>query len=171
MTQTPINVLDDPDPARWIGREIGTSSWIHVTQPMIDAFGRTTKDWDKMHVDPGWCKTNSPFGTTISFGFLTVSLLTAMLNEVLARPADEVATLNYGFDRLRLISPVPVDHKVRGHFALKSLTARRPGRYQAIYAVTVEAEGQSKPALIADWLVVTDTSRPRASIDMIDAAE
>jgi acyl dehydratase len=167
----PVNILDDEDPMRWVGKPIGISRWITVDQDMIDTFGRVTKDWDQMHVDPDWCRENSPFGVTIGFGFLSVSLLTVMLNEVLARPADEVATLNYGFDRLRLISPVRVDSRVRGHFALKALSARRAGRYQAAYSTSIEIDGDDKPALVADWLVVTDTAHPRPSIDQLQAAE
>ncbi len=167
----PVNILDDADPMRWVGKPIGISRWITVDQDMIDTFGRVTKDWDQMHVDPDWCRENSPFGVTIGFGFLSVSLLTVMLNEVLARPADEVATLNYGFDRLRLISPVKVDCRVRGRFALKGLTARRAGRYQATYAASIEIDGEDKPALVADWLVVTDTAKPRTMIDQQQAAE
>jgi acyl dehydratase len=166
MTETsPINILDAADPAAWIGREIGTSRWITVDQPMIDTFGRVTLDWDPMHVDPQWCLTHSPFGTTMGFGFLSISLLTAMLNEVQTRPTDEVATFNYGFDRLRLVSPVLVDRRIRGRFSLRDLRSRRPGRYQATYGVEVEIEGEDKPALAADWLVVTDTARPRPTLD------
>jgi acyl dehydratase len=162
---TPVNVLDDVDPMRWIGRELGASRWIMVDQAMIDAFGRTTLDWDRMHVDPEWCREHSPYGVPIGFGFLSVSLLTVMLNEVLARPNDEVATLNYGFDRLRLISPVRVGSRVRGRFALKAMSARRPRRYQATYDCTVEIEGEDRPALVAEWLVVTDTAAARPALD------
>jgi acyl dehydratase len=170
MTET-ANILDDVDPMRWIGKEIGLSRWITVDQAMIDTFGRVTKDWDQMHVDPVWCQKHSPYGTTIGFGFLSVSLLTVMLNEVLSRPSDEVATLNYGFNRLRLISPVMVNSRVRGRFALKALSARRAGRYQATYAASIEIDGEDKPALVADWLVVTDTANPRPTIDQLQAAE
>lgn len=171
MTETTaINILDDADPIGWIGREIGTSRWITVDQPMIDTFGRVTLDWDPMHVDPQWCLTHSPFGTTMGFGFLSISLLTAMLNELLTRPADEVATFNYGFDRLRLVAPVLVDRRIRGRFTLRDIRARRPGRYQATYGVEVEIEGEDKPALAADWLVVTDTVHARPLLDAASAA-
>jgi acyl dehydratase len=165
MDPKPVNIFDDADPKRWIGREIGVSNWIAVDQSMIDAFGRVTLDWDRMHVDPAWCRENSPFGVTIGFGFLSVSLLTVMLNEVLERPADEVATLNYGFDRLRLVAPVKVDQRIRGRFVLKDLQPRRVGRYQATYGATVEIEHEAKPALVADWLIVTDTAKARPTLD------
>lgn len=172
MTAQPqANILDDADPLRWIGREIGVSSWITVDQRMIDAFGRVTRDLDRAHMDPDWCRDHSPFGTTMGFGFLSMSLLSAMLNELLARPTDEVATFNFGFDRLRLISPVLVDRRIRGRFSLKDIRSRRPGRYEATYGVEVEIEGERKPALVAEWLVVTDTAHPRATIDRRQAAE
>lgn len=157
--------LDDPDPTRWIGRPIGISSWHTIDQTTIDGFGRVTRDWDKMHVDPGWCANNSPFAMPISFGFLTLSLLTVMINECLPRPSDEIATFNYGFDRLRFVAPVRVGKRVRGHFVLKDLVARQARRYQATYAVRMEIEGEPSPALVADWLVVTDTATPRPALD------
>lgn len=162
-----VNVLDDTDPLRFVGKEIGVSRWVTVDQPMIDTFGRVTLDWDRMHVDPAWARENSPFGTTISFGFLSVSLLTVMLGDVFARPADEVASLNYGFDRLRLIAPVLVGKRVRGRFSLTSLTARKPGRYQLSWDVVVEIEGEGKPALAASWLVVVDTADARTAIPAV----
>lgn len=166
----PLCLYDDADPARWIGRPVGTSSWHTIDQEMINGFGRVTKDWDKMHVDPEWCHAHSPLGTPISFGFLTVSLLTVMLNECHIRPHDEVATFNYGFNRLRIVSPVRVGKRVRGHFTLQDIAARKACRYQATYAVTVEIEGEDKPALVAEWLLVTDTAKPRAKLDARIAA-
>lgn len=156
-----IKLFEDDNALALLGQHIGTSRWIDVTQQRITEFGHITEDPDRMHIDPEWAAVHSPFGKTFAFGFLTVSLLTRMINDVVARPADELSTLNYGFDRLRMISPVLVDSRIRGHLMLKNLSLRSPTQFRAVYAVTVEIEGESKPALVADWLSVTNVARPR----------
>lgn len=156
-----VKLFEDENASALIGRELGLSRWIAVDQRRITSFGLNTEDPDRMHIDPAWAAQHSPYGKTIAFGFLTVSLLTSMLNEVVERPADEVSTLNYGFDRLRLLSPVMVDGRVRGRIVLKDLALRTPTQFRSIYGVTVDIEGAQKPALVADWLVVTNVERPR----------
>jgi acyl dehydratase len=156
-----IKLFEDVNALTYLGQTIGTSRWIDVTQQRINEFGNVTEDPDRMHVDPKYAAAHSPFGKTIAFGFLTISLLTRMVNDVIARPTDEVSTLNYGFDRLRLLSPVLVDSRIRGHLVLKALSLRSPSQFRAVYTVTVEIEGEAKPALIADWLSVTNVANPR----------
>ena len=160
-----IRLFEDRDVLARQGQHIGTSRWVDVPQQRITDFGHNTEDPDPMHIDPGWAAQHSPYGTTIAFGFLTVSLLTCMANDVIARLADEVSTLNYGFDRLRLLSPVRVGSRLRGHFVLKALELRSPTQFRAVYAVTVEIEGQDKPALVADWLSVTNVREPRLPLN------
>ena len=156
-----IKLFEDVSALAYIGKDIGTSRWIDVTQQRITEFGNVTEDPDRMHIDPEYAAAHSPFGKTIAFGFLTVSLLTRMVNDVVARPTDEVSTLNYGFDRLRLLSPVLVDSRIRGHLVLKALSLRSPSQFRAVYTVTVEIEGGVKPALVADWLSVTNVANAR----------
>lgn len=157
-----IKLFEDPNALSHLGKAIGTSNWIDVPQQRITDFGHITEDPDPVHINPEWAATHSPYnGKTFAFGFLTVALLTRMLNDVIARPADEVSTLNYGFDRLRLISPVLVGSRIRGHLVLKSLDLRSPTQYRAAYTVTVEIEGQTKPALVADWLSLTNVAQAR----------
>jgi acyl dehydratase len=156
-----IKLFEDDNALAYLGKDIGTSRWIEVTQKRITEFGHITDDPDKMHVDPEYAAEHSPFGKTFAFGFLTVSLLTRMVNDVVARPSDEVSTLNYGFDRLRLLSPVLVDSRIRGHLVLKALSLRSPNQFRAVYTVTVEIEGGVKPALVADWLSVTNVANTR----------
>jgi acyl dehydratase len=110
-----------------------------------------------MHVDPGWCLANSPFKTTIAFGFLTTSLLTYFSHQALGwvstTGADDGGyALNYGFDRLRLIEPVRVGSRIRAHFTLLAFDEVRPGEVRSKYGVTVEIEGNERPALVAEWL-------------------
>lgn len=138
------------------GHDFGRSPWITVTQDMISSFGTATRDLDPMHVDPAWA-ANGPFGGTIAFGFLTMSLLTHMLHGVLGTdpqrhdPAQGYY-LNYGFDRLRLVTPVPAGSRIRGHFRAGERRVDAKGRSVLTWAVTVELEGHERPALVAEWL-------------------
>lgn len=156
-----LNLFEDRHVLGKLAQTIGTSRWIDVPQQRITDFGHITDDPDQMHIDPTWAAVHSPFGQTIAFGFLTVSLLTRMANDVIARPRDEVSTLNYGFDRLRLLAPVLVGSRIRGVFVLKELALRSPTQFRANYGVTVEIEGQPKPALVADWLSITNVREAR----------
>lgn len=138
------------------GRELGSSPWITVTQEMISTFGEVTHDLDPMHVDPEWA-ANGPFNGTIAFGFLTISLLTHMLHGVLGTdPRRHDPTqgyyLNYGFDRVRLVSPVPAGSRIRGTFRAGERRVDAKERSILTWQVAVEIEGSDRPALVAEWL-------------------
>ena len=134
-----------------IGQEVGVSRWITVDQARIDAFARVTGDEQFIHVDPERAKA-TPFGGTIAHGFLTLSLASAMSYDAVA-PLDGVAMgVNYGFDKLRFLAPVPAGSRVRGRFRLLSAEDKGCGRWLLKHALTVEIEGADKPALIAEWL-------------------
>ncbi len=138
------------------GRELGSSPWITVTQEMISTFGEVTHDLDPMHVDPEWA-AKGPFNGTIAFGFLTISLLTHMLHGVLGTdPRRHDPTqgyyLNYGFDRVRLVSPVPAGARIRGTFRAGERRVDAKERSILTWQVTVEIEGSDRPALVAEWL-------------------
>jgi acyl dehydratase len=129
-----------------------------VTQDMIDRFGEATLDHDPMHVDPDWA-ARGPFGVTISFGFLTMSLLTHLLHATLGSDSSRYDPrqgyyLNYGFDRLRLITPVPVGSRIRGRFVMGEMRPDSQQRSVARFDVTLEIDGQERPALVAQWLTV-----------------
>ncbi len=132
------------------GEVIGTSAWIEVSQARIDAFAACTEDHQYIHVDPERAK-DTPFGTTIAHGFLTLSLLSAMAYEMPGIDGTVMA-VNYGMNRLRFISPVPSGARIRGHFKLLKIEEIRPREIQTTMEVTVEIEGQEKPALVAEWL-------------------
>ncbi len=159
-----IKLFDDQNAFALVGQEIGVSRWIPITQGLITSFGINTQDPDPAHIDPAWAREHSPYGTTIAFGFLTASLLTTMVNEIVARPEDEVSTLNYGFDKVRFLSPVRVDSRIRGRFVLKELALRSPRQFRSVYGVTVEIENEKKPALVADWLFVTNVRNDRVML-------
>ena len=134
-----------------IGSTIGVSQWVRIDQAMIDAFAKLTNDTYFIHVDPDRAKRETPFGGTIAHGFLTMSLLANMAYEACPWVEGTKNGLNYGFNRLRFVAPVPTGSRVRGSFVLKSFEVQ-PARWSLAYDVTVEIEGAGKPALVAEWL-------------------
>ena len=134
-----------------IGQEVGVSKWFDVTQARIDAFAACTEDHQFIHVDPEAAKA-TPFGGTIAHGFLTLSLASAMSYEAVAPLEDVVMGVNYGFDKLRFVAPVPAGSRIRGHFKLLSAEDRGGGRWLLKHELTIQIEGGDKPALIAEWL-------------------
>ena len=145
----PIASLDDIR-AR-IGTDIGTSDWIEVTQDRIDAFAEATEDRQFIHLDPALA-AQTPFGGTIAHGFLSLSLLSRMAADVMLIPDTTTMAVNYGLDRVRFLAPVKSGKRVRGHFTLDSAAEKAPGQLLARHTVTVEIEGEDKPALTAQWL-------------------
>jgi acyl dehydratase len=133
-----------------VGSEIGVSDWIVVDQSRIDTFADCTEDWQFIHVDPEKAK-QSPFGGTVAHGFLTLSMLSAMAYQM---PSVEgvVMGVNYGFNKVRFVSPVAEGSRIRGRFFLNKIEDIRPGEIQTTTTVTVEIEGKDKPALVAEWL-------------------
>ncbi|WP_416797621.1 MaoC/PaaZ C-terminal domain-containing protein [Ciceribacter azotifigens] len=147
-----IDLSDRTSLQKHLGEEIGRSGWYVIDQMDIDAFGRLTKDVDAMHMDPGWAREHSPYGVTIVYGFQTISMMTAMINEILKRGSTEAYKLNYGFDRVRLMAPVPAGSSIRGIAKLKKTEDRGEGRFLVTIEMTVEVDGKEKPAAVADWL-------------------
>ncbi|MDF0495773.1 MaoC family dehydratase [Bradyrhizobium yuanmingense] len=135
-----------------VGKEIGVSSWHLIDQPRIDSYADVIEDHQFIHVDPDRAKKETAFGTTIAHGFLTMSLLSIMSYEVMPVIAGTTMGVNYGFDKLRFISPVRSGKRVRGRFVLAEAKLRKPNELQSRTNVTVEIEGEDKPALVADWL-------------------
>ncbi|MHC2619988.1 acyl dehydratase [Bradyrhizobium huanghuaihaiense] len=135
-----------------VGKEIGVSSWHLIDQPRIDTYADVIEDHQFIHVDPERAKKETAFGTTIAHGFLTMSLLSIMSYEVMPVIAGTTMGVNYGFDKLRFISPVRSGKRVRGRFVLAEAKLRKPNELQSRTNVTVEIEGEDKPALVADWL-------------------
>lgn len=138
-----------------IGTEIGVSKWILVDQARIDAFAEITEDRQFIHIDPVAAK-QTPFGGTIAHGFLTLSLASAMSYDAV-KPLDGVVMgVNYGFDKLRFLAPVPAGSNIRGRFKLLSAEDKGANggvtRWLLKHELTVEIEGADKPALIAEWL-------------------
>ena len=145
---TPTPVADLPG---LIGQEIGVSRWITVDQARIDAFAEITEDRQFIHIDPV-AAAQTPFGGTIAHGFLSLSLLSRMAADAMQVPDTTKMAINYGLDRVRFIAPVRAGKRVRGHFTLAAIDDKAPGQYLFHHDVTVEIEGEAKPALTARWL-------------------
>jgi acyl dehydratase len=145
----PSNSLDDIRAK--VGSDIGTSGWITVDQPRIQAFADATEDQQFIHIDPD-AAARTPFGGTIAHGFLSLSLLSRMAADVMLKPETLKMAVNYGLDRVRFIAPVRSGKRVRGQFTLDSIEEKAPGQLLTRHTVTVEIEGESKPALTAQWL-------------------
>jgi acyl dehydratase len=135
-----------------VGEEIGVSSWHVIDQSRIDDYADVIEDHQFIHVDPERAKRETAFGTTVAHGFLTMSLLSIMSYEVMPVISGTTMGVNYGFDKLRFISPVRSGSRVRGRFRLVEAKLRKPKELQSHTNVTVEIEGEDKPALVADWI-------------------
>jgi len=137
--------------AGMVGREVGVSDWFLVDQPRIDGFAQATEDHQWIHVDPERCARESPFGAPVAHGFLTLSLLPAMLESAIRIDGMRMG-LNYGLNKVRFPAPLPVDRRVRGRW---TLAAAEPidGGLQLSWAVTVESEGGGRPVCAAGFLV------------------
>jgi acyl dehydratase len=135
-----------------VGQEIGVSSWHVVDQARIDHYADVIEDHQFIHVDPERAKNETAFGTTVAHGFLTMSLLSIMSYEVMPVVSGTTMGVNYGFDKLRFVSPVRSGKRVRGRFTLAEASLRKPKELQSRTHVTVEIEGEEKPALVADWI-------------------
>ncbi|MFN3546700.1 MAG: MaoC family dehydratase [Mesorhizobium sp.] len=137
-----------------VGQELGVSSWITIDQAMIDRFADTTRDHQWIHVDVERARRESPFGTTIAHGHLTLSLVPVMSYEIGAVPKEVGATLNYGLDKVRFLAPVKAGSRVRMRTILVSLEEKSPGQHLMKCSSTIEIEGEARPALIAETLAL-----------------
>ncbi len=149
------NVIRPDQLNDFIGKEVGVSDWIEVTQERINKFAEATGDFQYIHVDPERA-AKTPFGTTIAHGFLTLSLLSTLgsKNGTL-KLENSVMGINYGLDKVRFINPVKAGSKIRARFTLQDATEKKPRHFLLKYNVIVEIEGSDKPAMQAEWLGMT----------------
>ena len=145
----PVASLDDIRAA--VGTEIGVSDWIDVAQERINQFAEATEDRQFIHVDEELAR-QTPFGGTIAHGFLSLSLLSRMAADIMRVPDSTKMAVNYGLDKVRFLKPVASGKKVRGRFVLTAMTEKAPGQLLLTHSVTVEIDGEDRPALVADWL-------------------
>ncbi len=148
----PVRTIENAEALRrLIGEEVGVSDWLEVTQDMIDRFSEVTGDDQWIHTDVERCKTESPFGTTIAHGFLTLSLLSRLHRDSVKVAEGGKMGINYGLNRVRFVSPLRVGSRIRTHSKVASVDDF-DGGVQVAWQINVELEGSDKPALVAEWL-------------------
>ena len=149
------NQVNIEDIADFLGKEVGLTDWVEINQAQINKFADAPGDHQYIHVDEDRA-AETPFGATIAHGFLTLSLLSKLssMNGGI-KLKNSVMGINYGLDKVRFVSPVKVNSRVRARFELISAEEKKPKHYLLKHNVTVEIEGVEKPALIAEWLGMT----------------
>jgi acyl dehydratase len=150
----PVATIDEI--RKRVGQEIGLSSWIAIDQSRIDAFAGATEDRQFIHVDPD-AAARTPFGGTIAHGFLTLSLLSRMAAETVLVSDTTKMVVNYGLDRVRFLAPVRSGKRIRGRFTLDGVEEKSAGQILLRHVISVEIEGEDKPALSAVWLTLLFT--------------
>ena len=150
-----MKVVEVASLPEYVGKELGASEWFEIDQDRINAFADATLDHQFIHVDPEQAK-NTPFGSTIAHGYLTLSLLPYLQSTIegFLQPKGMKMAMNYGFDKLRFMAPVKVGKRVRAVATLMEATEKREGQWLLKYAFNVEIEGEEKPALAAEWLLM-----------------
>lgn len=156
-----VLVVETPDSLKeYVGKEIGVSEWLVVTQERINAFAEATEDRQWIHLDRERAKRESPFRGTIAHGFLTLSLIGHLMRDVIRITGGSQLTINYGLNRVRFPSPVREGSRIRGRFTLLSLQDCGEAR-EAVFTCSVECEGNSKPCCVAEWIVRYYTGESR----------
>ena len=146
MPYVPVAELKD-----YIGKELGRSEWLTIDQERINLFAEATGDYQFIHVDPVKA-AQTPFGGTIAHGFLSLSLIPKLMEDILVMPEGLKMVVNYGLDSVRFIQPVKVDSKVRLKVELSEVTEKKPGQWLLKAIATLEIEGMDKPAYVAESL-------------------
>src|SRR4051794_9815412 len=138
-----------------VGTPLGSGEWLEVDQERINGFADVTDDHQFIHVDPERCKELSPWGVPIAHGFLTLSMLTRLYGSIpkdMSAYTGVVMGVNYGFEKVRFINPVKVGSKIRATSVFKAAELKDANTVHTTASITVEIDGESKPALVADWI-------------------
>jgi acyl dehydratase len=146
-------IVDTPDSLKeYVGKEIGVSEWLTITQERIAQFAEATEDRQWIHLDRERAEKESPFGTTIAHGFLTLSLISRFMKDVIQVRSGVGMAINYGLNRVRFPAPVRAGSKIRARVTLLSVK-EVSGAYEAVFSVTVEGESGEKPCCVAESIV------------------
>jgi len=149
----PLLVVDTPHSLRrFVGREIATTEWFSVSQDRIQQFAEATEDRQWIHLDRERAEQNSPYGTTIAHGFLTLSLLSQFLRQAIQIGSGVRMSVNYGLNRVRFPSPVPADSRIRARFTLQGVNDIADA-VEATFSVVIESENSEKPCCVAEWVI------------------
>ena len=146
-------VIEKADISSYIGHECEPTEWFEVTQDQVNQFADCTLDHQFIQIDPV-AAAQTPFGGTVAHGFLTLSMLSHFSSQYNLVINGITFGVNKGFDKVRFVAPVRVGSKIRCHAKIKSIIEKRPGQFDFIMDLSVEIEGQEKPALVAEWLTV-----------------
>ncbi|MGF6328530.1 acyl dehydratase [Pseudomonas sp. BS3782 TE3695] len=146
MPYVPVAELKD-----YVGKELGRSEWLTIDQERINLFAEATGDYQFIHVDPVKA-AQTPFGSTIAHGFLSLSLIPKLMEDILILPEGAKMVVNYGLDTVRFIQPVKVNSRVRLKVDMNDVTEKKPGQWLLKAVATLEIEGSDKPAYIAESL-------------------
>ena len=133
------------------GTELGPSDWLLIDQERINQFAEATNDYQFIHVDTEKAAA-TPFGSTIAHGFLTLSLISHLVSQIMLKPKGTVMGINYGSDKVRFLQPVKVNSRVRARARVEKVSARPDGQYLTKTTTTIEIENESRPALVAEIL-------------------
>jgi acyl dehydratase len=152
-----VKVVPKEEMLKAIGTKFEPGAWFDVTQDRINTFADCTEDHQFIHVDPEAAK-NTPFGGTIAHGFLTLSLLSKLVEGNGIIPENIVMGLNYGFDKVRFLAPVRSGKRVRANVEIADVTRKDDNRFLIKQAISVEIEGEDTPALVAEWLTMVVTA-------------
>jgi acyl dehydratase len=149
---TALVVSNPKDLKTFLGREIGVSEWLLISQERVVQFAEATEDRQWIHLDAERAATESPYGATIAHGFLTLSLVSHFIKEVITVEGGVRFAVNYGLNRVRFPAPVKVGSRIRARVSLAALTETSDS-VDVTFAVTIESEGSSKPNCVAEWIV------------------
>ncbi len=136
-----------------VSGEEAVSSWVLIDQALINGFADVTSDHNYIHVDPEKA-AQSPMGGTIAHGLLTLSMLPQLANDALPSNSGFKMSVNYGYDKIRFLTPVHSGKNIRGRFKVLNFTEIRPGEWRKLLSVTIEIESEPKPALVAEWITL-----------------
>lgn len=151
-----VKVVPKAEMLGTVGTKFEPGEWVSIAQERINAFADCTEDHQFIHVDEEAAK-DTPFGGTIAHGFLTLSMLTKMVEGIGIVPENIVMGLNYGFDKVRFLAPVSAGKRVRANVEIADVTQKDDNRFLIKQAISVEIEGEDTPALVAEWLTMVVT--------------
>jgi acyl dehydratase len=148
----PVVIKNPQSLKEFVGREIGVTEWVPITQERIQQFAEATEDRQWIHIDRARARKESPYGDTIAHGFLTLSLLSHLMKEAIQVQGGVRLAVNYGLNRVRFPAAVRADSRIRARIALLELKELSDAA-EATYSVTIENEGSAKPVCVAEWIV------------------
>jgi acyl dehydratase len=146
-----IEIPDFPALQQQLGHEVAVSDWFEIPQERISQFAETTEDRQWIHIDAARAEAESPYKTTIAHGFLTLSMVSALLRNAIKLPPQKMG-INYGLNRVRFMAPVPSGSRIRGRFVPTEIKEIDRG-YQVVWTITIEREGSEKPSCVAEWVL------------------